>query len=99
MKKLILLVVPLVLFSSCWHRIGTLTVASTRNFEKSADYVLIKKAVTGKVKNKGVEVLQSCIDDDVNSEKEGEFLENAVFSVKNNGKKIKVTGDVWGLKK
>jgi hypothetical protein len=99
MKKLIFLLCTGTVLSGCgWHKIGGLTVASTRNFEAAAPYVLIKKGVEGKVKNKGIEVLQSCINDAVSSEIEGEFLKNAVFYIKSNGKKIKVVGDVWGLK-
>lgn len=98
MKKIILFISIIILLSSCWHKIGTLTVCSTRNFESKAEYVLIKKDVIGKAKVKGSDVIESAIDDAVNSEKDGEFLKNVRIYLKNNGRKIKVTGDVWGIK-
>ena len=98
MKKIILLVGSVCLFASCgWHKIGTLTVASTRNHESKAEYVVLQTYTSAKVKAKGKEVLQDAIDEAVRKVPGGEFMKNVKFYVKSNGKKIKGEGDVWGL--
>ena len=88
----------LILMTGCvYHRIGDLTMISNRNIDSSKEYVLIQRNVEGKAKMKKGDALERAIDvatEDYN----GEYLMNVKVYVKNNGKKIKVIGDVWGDK-
>lgn len=95
MKKTFILAVCAAL-TSCYSRIGQLTIISTRNIESKADYILIQKEVEGKAKTKNSEALEIAIDNAVKKYPTGEFMKNVVVEVSKNGKKIKVTGDVWG---
>lgn len=98
MKKSILAISLLFALTSCgWHKIGTLTMASTRNVDSKTNYVLIQRYVTAKVKNKNDEVLQNAIDKAVKETPGGEYMMNVKLYVKKNGKKVKIEGDVWGL--
>ena len=83
--------------SSCYVRLGELTMISTRNVDSSADYKLIEKYVTAKAKSKKGSALQTAIDNALKSIPEGEFLQNVREYVKQNGRKVKVEGDVWGI--
>ncbi len=84
--------------SSCsWQRIGNLTMVSTRNVESEKEYKLIKKNVEGKARTHQRDALQVAIDEAVKKLPEGEFMKNVTVYVKGNGKKIKVSGDVWGI--
>ena len=96
MKYLIILFVLLSL-SSCYVRIGELTMISTRNVDSKTDYKLIEKYVVGKARSNSGNALQIAIDNAVKSVPEGEFLRNVRISIKQNGRKVKVEGDVWGI--
>ncbi len=96
MKYLIILFV-LFSFSSCYVRIGELTMISTRNVDSKTDYKLIEKYVVGKAKSNSGNALQIAIDNAVRSVPEGEFLQNVRISISQNGRKVKVEGDVWGI--
>jgi hypothetical protein len=85
------------LFSSCYRRIGDLTMISNRNIDSSKNYVLLARNVEGKSKMKKDDAIELALDK-VTEEHQGEYLMNAKIFVKNNGKKVKLTGDVWGLK-
>ncbi|MCS7029820.1 MAG: hypothetical protein NZ519_13760 [Bacteroidia bacterium] len=86
------------LISGCgWTRIGELTMVSTRNVDSKADYKLIKKYAVGKAKSKDNQALKTAIEECVKTEKDGEFLKNVKIYIKNNGRKVKVEGDIWGL--
>lgn len=93
------MITPLsLILSGCgWTRIGELTMISTRNVDSKTDYKLIKKYATGKAKSKERQALKLAIENCVKTEKDGEFLKNVKVFIKNNGKKVKVEGDVWGL--
>lgn len=98
MKKAILILSSALILSACsFTKIGSLTVASTRNYESKTDYVLLKKYVSAKAKNKGTEGLQNAIDLAVKDVPGGEFMKNVKIYTKRKGKKIKVEGDVWGI--
>ena len=87
-----------VILSSCgWTRIGSLTMISTRNIESKIEYKLVAKNVEGVTKMKHDDQLQNAVDEAVKQYPEGEFLKNTVVFIKNNGRKIKVVGDVWGI--
>lgn len=96
-KKFLILTASLSLTACGWQKIGTLTMASNRNVDNKTNYVLIERYVTAKVKNKGKEIIESAIDEAVKKTPNGEYMANVKFYIKNNGKKIKVEGDVWGL--
>lgn len=98
--KNILSVIILISLASCggYSRIGSVTVISTRNFESKENYELIKKDVSGKSKSSSKNSITEAVENAVSEYPEGEFLKNVVIYVKNNGKYIKVTGDVWGIR-
>lgn len=99
MKKTIITAAMLLTFTmltSCYSRIGKLTVISTRNVESKTDYVLIQKDVEGKAKTKKTDALELAVDKAVKQFVKGEFMKNVTVEVSKNGKKIKVIGDVWG---
>jgi hypothetical protein len=83
--------------TSCYNRIGKLTMISTRNVDSKSEYKLLQKDVTGKGKTKKRDALEIAIDNAVKKEPTGEFMMNVVVSVSFNGKKIKVVGDIWGI--
>jgi len=92
------LVAVLLLASSCaYQRIGDLTMISNRNVDSGKKYVLIQRNAQGKAKMKNDDALERAVDN-ATEEYNGEYLMNVKVYVKNNGKKIKVEGDVWGMK-
>lgn len=93
-----LLLSGIVLITGCgWTRIGSLTMISTRNIESKVEYKLIAKDVEGVSKLKERDAFQEAVDEAVRQYPEGELMKNVVVSIKDNGKKIKVKGDVWGV--
>jgi hypothetical protein len=99
MKKPVFYLGAILLFmTSCaYQRIGDLTMISNRNVDSGKEYVLIQRNAEGKAKMKKDDALERAIDA-ATEEYNGEYLMNVKVYVKNNGKKIKVEGDVWGLK-
>ena len=83
--------------SCAYQRIGDLTMISNRNVDSEKEYVLIQRNAEGIAKMKKNDALERAIDA-ATEEYNGEYLMNVKVYVKNNGKKIKVEGDVWGLK-
>lgn len=98
MKKVSLVAMVLLasLLTGCYNRIGRLTVVSTRNMDSKGEYVLLKKDVRAKAKTKKDNCIEMAIDKAVKDYPTGEFMKNVVIEVSNSGKKIRVTGDVWG---
>ena len=80
-----------------YERIGDLTMISNRNVDSDKEYVLIKRDVESKAKAKNNDPLEIAIYNITESYK-GEYLKNVKIYLKSNGKKLKVKGDVWGLK-
>ena len=98
MKKTVFVIATILLFSGCaYQRIGDLTMISNRNIDSGKDYVLIQRNAEGKAKMKQDDALERAIDNATEAY-EGEYLMNVKVYVRNNGEKIKVEGDVWGLK-
>ena len=99
MKKIISILTLAVLITSCasYNRIGDLTMISNRNIDSSKEYVLIKRNVEGIAKAENNDALERAIDK-ITDENKGEYLMNIRVYVKSNGKKVKIRGDVWGLK-
>ncbi|RYM32358.1 hypothetical protein ERX46_13830 [Brumimicrobium glaciale] len=98
MKNLLLLALSSLLFTSCYHRIGDLTLVSNQNYDSSEEYVMIAQNVEGKAKSKKGDPLETAIDNVV-IENNGNHLRNAKIFVKKNGQVIKVVGDVYGDKR
>ena len=96
MKKIALIFLVTISLTSCFNRIGKLTICSTRNMDSKTDYVLIAKDVRGKCKTDKKDALETAIDRAVKKYPTGEFMKNAIFYVSGNGEKIEVIGDVWG---
>lgn len=92
----VVLLMTSLFLTGCWLNAGKLIIVSTRNMDSKSDYVLLSKSVTGKAKTKKGEALQSAIDNAVKQYPTGEFMKNVNISIKTNGKKVRVVGDIWG---
>lgn len=77
-----------------WVRIGDLTSISNRNIDDSKKYVLLHRDVEA-VTSSSSDAMEQAIDE-LAKKHEGEFVRNVKVYVKDNGKKVKVIGDVWG---
>lgn len=97
MRKLYLLFSAGILLSSCgsWVRIGDLTAISNRNVDDSKKYVLVARDVEAQA-NAGSDAMEQAIDN-LTQKHQGEFVRNAKVYVRNNGKKVRVIGDVWAI--
>ena len=99
MKTQQLLLTALIISSltSCgrYIRIGDLTGVSNRNIDNDQQYVLLERDVEAKAKSER-DALEQAVDN-LTTEFKGEFLRNVKIYVKDNGKKVKVIGDVWGI--
>lgn len=96
--KRILFILGTVLLTSCANRLGDLTLLSNRNYDKSQNYVLLKQDVQVKVKTKKNDVIERAVDKATSSVPGGEHLQNVTLWVSPSGKKIKLQGDVYGIK-
>lgn len=96
--KFFYLILSVIVLTSCYRRIGDLTVVSNQNYDTNAEYVLVARDVEAKSKTKKGDPLESVIDKVVSDHK-GNHLRNAKIYVKRNGKKIKIIGDVYANKK
>ena len=94
-NKIILLGLTLTL-ASCgsWNRIGDLTTIGNRNVDDSKKYVLLTREVQS-IAEADADALEQAVDN-LTKKYEGEFLRNVKIYVKDNGKKVKIIGDVWG---
>ncbi len=79
-----------------WVRIGDLNAISNRNLDDSKDYILLNREVEAEADSDN-DALEQAVDN-ITKKYEGEFLRNAKVFVKDNGKKVKVIGDVWGIR-
>lgn len=86
-----------VLMTSCYYRIGDLTMISNRNVDSKTDYKVLQQYVVATAKSKKGDPLEAALDNAVKKVAGGEFMKNTKIYVKVNGKKIKVEGDVWGI--
>ncbi|PCH98650.1 MAG: hypothetical protein COB85_01190 [Bacteroidetes bacterium] len=98
MKTVLILAATMILIAGCsYNRIGDLTMIANRNIDSKTDYKLIQHNVKGKASTKRGDALERALDEATESVTGGEFLKNIKIYVKDNGKKIKVEGDVWGI--
>lgn len=99
MKKIFyttIITMLLLLQTSCYHRIGDLSVVGNRNMDTKTDYCLLKTYVTGKGKSKTGDGMEVAVDNAVRSVSGGEYMKNVTIFSKREGRSIKVIGDVWG---
>lgn len=97
MKKIIL-GLSLISLTSCANRLGDLTMLSNRNVDSKVDYVCLSRDVQVKVKTKKDDVLERAVDKATSSVEGGEYLMNVSIWVSPSGKKLKLKGDVYGIK-
>jgi hypothetical protein len=97
MKKTLFIVMMAIGLTSCYNRIGSLTVVATRNVDPDGEYVQLRRNVTGDSRINRGQALQEAIEEAVKSVPGGEYMTNCVVYVRGN-KVIRVTGDVHGLK-
>lgn len=84
-------------FSGCaYKRMGSLTMASTRNLDPNKHYELLARGVETKV-HSSENALQAAIDKAVLSRPGGEYMMNVSISVNGSGTKVKLLGDIWGM--
>lgn len=96
--KRTLILISIAALTSCtsYERIGDLTIVSNRNLENDRSaYVLKQRGAEFVAKKKNDDALEKAIDGACELH-QGEYLMNVQVFVKDNGKKIKVIGDVWG---
>lgn len=98
MKKVFFAAFMLFLVSSCANRLGDLSMLSNRNYDRSQEYVLLQRDVKAKVKTKKNDIIERIVDKATSSVNGGEYVANATLWVSASGKKMKITGDVWGIK-
>lgn len=102
MKKLsfVLIFAAFFCLQSCWIRLGDLNMVSNRNIDSNTEYVELQRYVVSKATRikAGNGSLELAVDKAVQSVPGGEFLKNVRIDVKANGKKLRVHGDVWGIK-
>ena len=96
MKNRIILLGLTLTLASCgsWNRIGDLTTIGNRNVDDSKKYVLLTREVQS-IAEADADALEQAVDN-LTKKYEGEFLRNVKIYVKDNGKKVKIIGDVWG---
>ncbi len=98
MIKIILIISVTITLTSCYTRIGDLSMMANRSVDCTKEYVLLQRNVEGKVKaSKGNDLLDRVVDK-TTEQYNGEYLMNVKIFIKGNGKKIKIIGDVWGDK-
>lgn len=96
MKKVILTGLLLASITSCYTRIGDLSLVANKNYQKKENYELLQQNVEAKCKIKKGNALESAIDKAVESIPGGNHLENV--KIYTSGAKIKVIGDVYGIR-
>ena len=96
MKNRIILLGLTLTLASCgsWNRIGDLTTIGNRNVDDSKKYALLTREVEA-VAEANADAMEQAVDN-LTKKYEGEFLRNVKVYVKDNGKKVKIIGDVWG---
>lgn len=97
MNKLIFFTLVLAA-SGCYNRLADINMISNRNIDNSKDYVELRREVIAKSRLKRKDALESAIDKATEQVEGGEYLMNVKIYVKGNGKKVKIVGDVWGIK-
>lgn len=101
--KVSLIALIILFLSSCKViQIGEVTIISTRNYEKTQNYTLLKSYTLGTKKEKlssKEKTIKDAINKTVRVVAGGEYLANAklYLIIKGNNKYYAVEGDVWGI--
>ena len=72
-------------------------MASNRNVDKAKEYVIFARDIEGIGKGSSNNSLEEAIDNAVASVR-GDYMMNVKIYIRDNGTKVKVIGDVYGLK-
>ncbi len=98
MIKTIAIFIAITSISSCgFKRYGDFTFLANGNVDSKTEYQKLKANAVGVVKTKINDPLEECVDKVVKSVEGGEYLKNVTIYIKKNGRKIKITGDVYGI--
>ncbi len=101
--KLICITFLITSLSSCWTKLGDFTVISNRSVttDGSTEYVELSRSIKaiGRQKKKQAGALDVAIENLLKATPGGEFVKNLEVMITWGGNYVKVTGDVWGLKK
>lgn len=98
MKKTIFLL-SLLTFGSCgYKRYADLSVVANGNMENNPKTEKLASQVEAVYKTRKNDPLEACIDKAVYSVSGGEYMKNVSIYFKRNGRKIKVVGDVYGVR-
>jgi hypothetical protein len=96
--KLLSSCILIISISSCgFKRYGDFTILANGNVDSKTEYQKLKVNAEAIVKTKKIDPLEECVDKAVKSVKGGEFLKNVTVYVHKSGRKIKITGDVYGI--
>jgi outer membrane lipopolysaccharide assembly protein LptE/RlpB len=97
MKTMAILIAIGTLSSCGFKRYGDFMMLANGNVDSKTEYQKLKVNAEAVVKTKKIDPLEECVDQAVKSVEGGEFLKNVTVYVKKSGRKIKVTGDVYGI--
>jgi hypothetical protein len=97
------LLVCISMLSSCWTKLGDFTIISNRSVstDGSTEYVELSRGIKaiGRQKKKQAGALDVAIENLLKATPGGEFVKNLEVMITWGGNYVKVTGDVWGIKK
>jgi hypothetical protein len=98
LTKTIAIFIAIATISSCgFKRYGDFTILANGNVDSKTEYQKLKVNAVAVVKTKKIDPLEECVDKAVKSVEGGEFLKNVTVYVHKSGRKIKITGDVYGI--
>ncbi len=93
----------IMMLNSCWTKLGDFTIISNRSvaLDGSTEYVELSRGVKakGRQKKKQAGALDVAIENMLKATPGGEFVKNISVDITWGGNYVRVTGDVWGVKK
>lgn len=96
--KTIAIFIALGTLSSCgYKRYGDFTMLANGNVDSKTEYQKLLVNAEAVVKTKKIDPLEECVDKAVKSVEGGEYLKNVTVYFHKSGRKIKITGDVYGI--
>jgi hypothetical protein len=98
MKKALILISLFSLGSCGYKRYADLSVVANGNMENNPKTEKLASQVEAVYKTRKNDPLEACIDKAVYSVSGGEYMKNISIYFKRNGRKIKIVGDVYGVK-
>jgi hypothetical protein len=99
--KLSTVFVGIMFLTSCWTKLGDFTIISNRAIDSNTEYTELARTIKakGKQKNKQAGALDDAIENLLKATPGGEYVKNAQVYITWGGKYVRVTADVWGVKK